>query len=157
MVSLLSHMSCMYMRKPRLLFPIKILMSALPAKRCTFPMLLNHLTFVYNKASYRLSFSTTPPPAPPSPPPSSPLASTPPLAILSPLHLIPLVRIAQTATAPNPPLQTPKTEKYHPLPTASSSGCKTATPAAAIAQRVTLAAAAAVLGLSGKTSTNSAL
>jgi hypothetical protein len=62
-----------------------------------------------------------------------------------------------TARAPKRPLQIPNIVKYQPLPSAFNRGCKTATPAAAMAHLVMLAAAAAVLGLSGNTSTRRVL
>lgn len=72
-------------------------------------------------------------------------------------HSIPFQRNIAMAAAPKLPLHMPMMVKYHPLPVASNSGCKIATPAAAIAQRVMLVAAAAVLGLRGKLSTRSVL
>jgi hypothetical protein len=51
-------------------------------------------------------------------------------------------------------LRTVKSQPYHH---ASNSGCSTATPEAAIAQRVILVAAEAVLGLLGSESTRSVL
>ncbi|OBT63886.1 hypothetical protein VE03_06619 [Pseudogymnoascus sp. 23342-1-I1] len=72
---------------------------------------------------------------------------------LSLRHRNPLHRRSATAAAPRTALHSPKMVKNQPLPTASTIGSKTATAAAAMTQRVTLAVAAAVPGSSGKKST----
>jgi hypothetical protein len=75
------------------------------------------------------------------------------LLVLAVLHSIPSLLRVKTAMAPNPPLHRPSDVKYHPRPEASSSCYNNGTPTASIAQRAILAAAAAVLGLCRKTST----
>jgi hypothetical protein len=68
-------------------------------------------------------------------------------------HCMPLRLSIKVAEAQKVPLHRPNPVKYHSRPAESSKGCKIAAPVAAMAHRVTLVAAAAVLGLSGKMST----
>lgn len=73
------------------------------------------------------------------------------------LHRMPYPRMHQTAAAPHTALMMPRAVKYHPSPAASIRGCRLVTPIAAMAHRVMLALAAAVLGFCGKISTNNVL
>jgi hypothetical protein len=70
---------------------------------------------------------------------------------------MPFHRNKATANTDSTPLHSLSTVKYQPLPAASNSGYSTAIPVAAIAQRVMLVAADAVLRLRGKESTNNVL
>lgn len=87
----------------------------------------------------------------------SSVLALPVFEILCLRHFIPLFFTIQSAARPPPPLSTVNIVKNHPLPITSTSGCNTATTTAESAHLVMLPLAAAVLGLVGNMSTNSAL